>query len=68
IPHFGCGRFEEALRVAAEYDNVYFDLAGFQLLYKNFPHSTLSHKRLSHDILSKFGDIFSSHLIKPSQN
>ena len=25
IPHFGCGRFEEALRVAAEFENVYFD-------------------------------------------
>ena len=25
IPHFGCGRFEEALTVAAEFKNVYFD-------------------------------------------
>lgn len=25
IPHFGCGRFEEALRVAGEFNNVYFD-------------------------------------------
>ncbi|TDI83521.1 MAG: amidohydrolase [Caldithrix sp.] len=25
IPHFGCGRFEEALNVAAEFKNVYFD-------------------------------------------
>jgi predicted TIM-barrel fold metal-dependent hydrolase len=25
IPHFGCGRFEEALAVAAACDNVYFD-------------------------------------------
>ena len=25
IPHFGCGRFEEALKVAAECQNVYFD-------------------------------------------
>ncbi len=25
IPHFGCGRFEEALRVASEFKNVYFD-------------------------------------------
>lgn len=27
IPHFGCGRFEEALRVAGEFANVYFDTA-----------------------------------------
>ncbi len=25
IPHFGCGRFEEALKIAAEFKNVYFD-------------------------------------------
>lgn len=27
IPHFGCGRFEEALRVAGEFANVHFDTA-----------------------------------------
>ncbi|MFQ5822591.1 MAG: amidohydrolase family protein [bacterium] len=25
IPHFGCGRFEQALEVAGEFNNVYFD-------------------------------------------
>jgi len=25
IPHFGCGRFEEALKLAAECPNIYFD-------------------------------------------
>lgn len=25
IPHFGCGRFEEALAVAADHPNIYFD-------------------------------------------
>ncbi len=27
VPHFGCGRFEEALAVAREFSNIYFDTA-----------------------------------------